>query len=497
MTPAALPAAKPLYDTGAVGVVEAQAASALGGDAFELMRRAGLSAWRFLLQHWPSAQRIVVACGPGNNGGDGYVLARHARESGREVRVLRLGGHEPRSPLARHACADFERSGGRVATFAGEMPAGDLVVDALFGIGFQRAPDAELEAFIAAINRCGPDVLALDVPSGVDASRASVTGGAVRAARTLQFIAEHAGLRTGGVLECTGCLALAGLDVPRTAFAGVVPAAQLLEADMLPAMLPPRRRNAHKGESGHVLVVGGDEGMGGASMLAAEAALRTGAGLVSVATRPQHVTALLTRRPELMARGVDHATALAPLLSVADACAVGPGLGRGDWGEALLSAALATGRSLVLDADALNSIAAKPRALPADAIITPHPGEAARLLGVLASDVQSDRYTAARLLCENLGCVVVLKGAGTLVAAPGQTVRVIAAGNPGMAVGGMGDALTGTIASLRAQGFEPFDAAATGALLHAAAGDAAAAAGGERGLLPSDLVDALRRCVNP
>jgi len=270
----------------------------------------------------------------------------------------------------------------------------------------------------------------------------------------------------------------------------------ILEPGDLARWLRPRANDSHKGDHGHVLCVGGDAGSGGAIMLCAQAALRTGAGLVSVATRAAHVAPLLARQPEAMVHAVDSGEDYAPLLQRADVLAVGPGLGRGEWGRALLDGALRSGKPLVLDADALNLLAGAPGVSPADAVLTPHPGEAARLLRTGAHEVQGNRAGAARTLAERFGCVVVLKGAGTLVAAPdGRSVQV-AAGNPGMATGGMGDLFTGVIAALRAQGLEAFDAAACGALLHAAAGDAAAA-GGMRGLLPGDLLPELRRLANP
>jgi len=500
MSPPATAGATPLYDTAALRTLEARATVALGGEPYELMRRAGQAAWRFLLRHWPSAHRIVVVCGPGNNGGDGYVLARHARESGRDVRVLRLPMHAPRSELAQRACADYGAGGGGIETFGEDVhdvTDCELVVDALFGIGFARAPDAETARLFAAIDHAGADVFSLDAPSGIDVDRAGAPGDAVHAARTLQFIARHAGLCTGAALDHAGEPALATLDVAAETFAGVAPAAELLSPECLRRAFRPRPRNAHKGQSGHVLCIGGDDGHGGAAMLCAEAALRAGAGLVSLATRSMHVPAMLARRPEAMAHGVGSADALRPLLDAASVLALGPGLGQGGWGRALFDAALDAGKPTILDADALNLLAKEPRALREDAVLTPHPGEAGRLLGIDATDVQADRYSAVRTLCERHHCVVVLKGAGTLVAAPGRIVRVIAAGNPGMAVGGMGDVLTGVVAALRAQGFDAFDAASIGALLHAAAGDAAARDGGERGLLPCDLFPALRRLANP
>ena len=267
--------------------------------------------------------------------------------------------------------------------------------------------------------------------------------------------------------------------------------------DALPAWLPPRPSDSHKGANGHVLCIGGDHGSGGAIVLCAQAALRAGAGLASVATRAVHVPALLARQPEAMAHAVESADALALLFARASIIAIGPGLGQGEWGRAMLAAALATSKPLVLDADALNLLAAAPRALPADTILTPHPGEAARLLDSDIASVQGDRNAAALALVQRYGAVVVLKGAGTIVAAPGRIPRVVAAGNPGMATGGMGDLLTGVIAALRAQGLDAFDAASCGALLHAHAGDLAAREDGMRGLLPSDLLPWLHRCANP
>ena len=487
-----------LYDRAALRALESAATARLDGDGFALMARAGQAGWRELLKRWPQAQRIVVACGPGNNGGDGYVLALHALECGREVSVLRPDGQEPRGELARRARDAFVRAGGRIDVFEGRVPECGVVVDALFGIGLSRPPDKGAAALIDAINAADAPVLALDAPSGVDTDTGAVHGIAVRADATLQFIAAHAGLATGAALDHVGGLALASLELPPGLFDGVAPVATRLCRDDLRGRFPPRARGAHKGSSGYLLCIGGDAGTGGAVLLAAEAALRCGAGLVGVATHPAHVAAALARRPEVMARAVDGAGALRPLLARAGVVAVGPGLGQSAWGSALFGVALACGKPLVLDADALNLLAKGGSAQPlaADAILTPHPGEAARLLGVPTAEVQADRYAAARGLCGRFGCVAVLKGAGTVVAAPGARPQVVAAGNPGMASGGTGDVLTGVIAALRAQGRGALDAAATGALLHAVAGDLAADESGERGMLASDLFAPLRVLVN-
>lgn len=482
----------PLFDPAALRMLEARGTAHCDGDAFALMARAGQAAWRCALKHWPQAQRIAVACGPGNNGGDGYVLARLAQEAGRAVCVLRLG--EPVSELARRACADYLDAGGGIETELGEC---DLIVDALFGIGLSRAPGADAATLIEAINAHRAPVLALDVPSGIDAKTGDALGAAVYADCTLQFLARHRGLRTGAALDRCGELELATLELPASVSDGIAPAALAYRADALPAFFPLRPRDSHKGRNGHVLCIGGDAGSGGAILLAAQSALRSGAGLVSVATRTVHVPALLARCPEAMAHAVEGTAELLPLLERAGIVAIGPGLGQGEWGRALFQAALACDKPRVFDADALNLLASSGASLRADDIVTPHPGEAARLLGCTTAEVQRDRFAAAAALQAKLGCAVVLKGAGSIVQVAGRPPAVVCAGNPGMGTGGMGDVLTGVVAALRGQGFDARGAALAGALLHAAAGDAAAREDGERGLLPSDLLPWLRRLANP
>jgi NAD(P)H-hydrate epimerase len=486
-----MPAPLALYDVAALRAIEARATVALG-DEFALMQRAGAAAWRELLAQWPQARRIAVACGPGNNGGDGYVLARHALESGREVRVLQL--RPPRTAPAQRARDEFVQAGGGIETGVPAFAECDISVDALFGIGLSRAPEGDAAAWIDAIDGAGIPVLAIDVPSGVDADRGSVPGAAVRATRTLECIASKAGLRTGAALDHAGELSLATLDAPASAFDGIEPVAEGLGAESLARFLPKRRRDSHKGDHGRVLCIGGDHGMGGAVLLCAEAALRAGAGLVRVATREAHVAPLLARCPEAMPVGIDDSHSFASLLERDGVFALGPGLGQGEWGRALFSAAISSGKPLVVDADALNLLAQSPRAWP-DAVLTPHPGEAARLLGCSNAEIQRDRIDAAKRIAERFDAVVVLKGAGSVIAAPNRIPRIIGAGNPGMAVGGMGDVLTGVVAALRAQGLDAFDAATAGALLHAVAGDVAAQ-DGERGLSPRDVIARLRRVAN-
>ncbi|HHW4683838.1 MAG TPA: NAD(P)H-hydrate dehydratase [Xylella sp.] len=485
-----------LYDTAAACALDAQVTTYLADDGYLLMQRAGHAAWELLCQRWPAARQVLVVCGTGNNGGDGYVLASLAQRAGWRVQVVHLPGCGPASLLAQRVCADYLAAGGQVTLFPCPLDAADVLVDALFGIGLNRCLDVPTQGLIDALNAAGRPVLALDVPSGVDAERGAIFGTPVRAHVTLQFMVRHVGLYTGQALDSVGERLLAELDVPPALRDTLAPCAEGWTPEILASRLRPRRRNSHKGESGRVLCVGGNGGHGGAIILSAEAALRSGAGLVQVATREAHVAPLLARSPETMPCGVAGSADVMPLLAAADVVAVGPGLGQEAWGQALWSATLDSGCPLVVDADALNLLAATPCTLPSGAILTPHPGEAGRLLGCETVQVQADRRAAAQSLAARFGAVVVLKGAGSVIAAPGGLPCLIDAGNPGMAVGGMGDLLTGVIAALRAQGYPAFDAALLGVLLHAAAGDRVVRDGGERGMLPSDLLPVIRRLIN-
>lgn len=480
-----------LYTVEQVRALDRRAIDVLGIPGFELMRRAAAAAFASLRRHWPQARRLAIWCGPGNNGGDGYLLGALAREAGLQVALVALSGQASGDAL--QARTAFERAGGRVQLLDGDapLPEVDVHVDALYGSGLNRAPDAAVADLIQRLNACSRPVLSLDVPSGVDADHGICPGAAVKAAVTVSFIAAKRGLYTGAAPDHVGQLELESLHLPDALWE-----AQPLDAELLrDEVLPTRQRSAHKGDNGHLLVVGGERGMAGAIRLCGEAALRAGAGLVSVATHEAHVPALNAGRPELMAHGVGGPQTLLPLIDRADVLCVGPGLGQGAWGHALWLTALDSDRPLVLDADGLNLLAIEPRRFDRAAVLTPHPGEAARLLGTTIAAVQADRFTAARDLARRHGAVVVLKGAGSLVAHPDGRVGVCPWGNPGMAVGGMGDLLTGVIGALLAQGATAWQAASMGVALHARAGDAAAIAG-ERGLLPSDLLPVLRRLGN-
>ena len=520
MTLAALPliAGAPVLPAAAVRELEQAVAAEDGIATGELMARAGHEAFAVLRERWPQAKRIAVVCGRGNNAGDGYVLARHAHEAGLAVTVLQLPGEHHASGDAAAALAALPVP---LHSFEpGKLADVDVIVDALFGIGLRGKPSSAAAVVIAAINASHKPVLALDIPSGLDAETGAGANHAVHATLTVTFIAVKPGLISGRGIEAVGALRLCSLGISATRIALAKPAEWLALAD-LRARLPKRRRASHKGEQGHVLVVGGSAGMGGAARLAGEAALRAGAGLVSVYCHRDYVGGLAAARPELMVTGYDPVPdfhQMNPLVARAEVIVAGPGLSTAAWAMPVIDNLLHAQHSplphaqpsathqtppslshaplaqtylhktLVLDADALNLLAMRPPAEPlAQVILTPHPGEAARLLGISTAEVEADRYHAARTLQQRYGGVVVLKGAGTLVT-DGEHLSVIAGGNPGMASGGMGDVLAGVIAALRSQGFSLYDAARLGAALHAWAADQAVAKrGGERGLLASDL----------
>lgn len=485
------PYSRDLHTVEQLRVMERAALAALGISGHELMRRAASAALNSLRRHWPQLQHICIHCGPGNNGGDGFLLGVLAREAGLQVELVALSATaHGDAALARAA---WEADGGKVQLWDidGVLPAAELHVDALYGIGLNRAPEPAVAQLIEQINHSGRPVLALDVPSGLNTDTGACPGVAIRACVTVTFIAGKRGLHTGRAADQIGVLELATLGVPDSVYAVTSPDAQLLIADAL----PPRLRYANKGDNGHVLVIGGEHGMAGAVHLAGESALRAGAGLVSVATRAEHVFALNAARPELMAHGVDGPQALAPLLERAGVLALGPGLGQAAWGHALWLTALDANKPLVLDADGLNLLAREQRRFTVPTIMTPHPGEAARLLGVATREIEHDRFAAARELAKRYAAVVVLKGSGTLIADPDGRLDVCPWGNPGMASGGMGDLLTGIVAALLAQGCGAWRAARLGVGLHARAGDRAAQQG-ERGLLASDLLAPLRELGN-
>ena len=483
-----------LYDAASTRAIDAAAISTLAISGLDLMERAGEAAFATLCTRWPDVRRVGVVCGTGNNGGDGFVVARLGAAAGLEVDVRVVGDA---STITGDAARCYERLRAAAIPSAGFSAAFsdvDVVVDALFGTGLDREVGGDQRRAVALINESAAPCLSLDMPSGINADTGRLLGLAVRAAATVTFIALKQGLLTGDGPAFAGDIVFRGLDVPAAVKTGIACTAQRLDYTACVRHFSPRMRTAHKGDFGHVLAVGGAPGFSGAIRLAGEAAARVGAGLVSVATHPGHAAGVNATRPELMCHAATAPADLRTLLS-ASVIALGPGLGQGDWSRAMFAGTRDARCPLVFDADALNLLAQDPDRRD-DRIITPHPGEAARLLGATVAEVQADRFAAARAMQERYGGVVVLKGAGTVVYEPSTVPLVISAGNPGMASGGMGDVLTGIVAGLVAQGLPLLDAAAVGACIHAWSADQAAR-DGERGLLASDLMPFIRQAVNP
>lgn len=503
-----------LYTAKDAAMIDRHVIEQVGVPGYRLMLRAAQAAFELLRFKLPKAQSLVVVAGGGNNAGDGYALATIAHRAGWQVQVIALVTPDSLKNEASQAVADCVKAGVRCVGFndIAVLPDADVYVDALFGIGLCRAissgPFAEA---IQWLNATPKPVLALDTPSGLSVDTGHPLGLVVQADLTITFIVVKRGLLTGQGPDVTGELWFDDLGVSETLAAELCQGVRYLTLSTVP-LLPRRLKSAHKGSFGDVLIVGGDVGMAGAAVLATEAAISGGAGRVTLVTQPEHLTAALMRCPEALSAAITDvdtaATQLAPLLQKAKVIVLGPGLGVGAWGVALARAVLAQASMrhdvlLVLDADALNLIASGalewPKSLGQRTIMTPHPREAGRLFSAVkradglggdevdVGTVQADRFSMAQYLADGFGAHLILKGVGTVIAgacekaetgtlesAPDHTVAqqgVCALGNPGMAVAGMGDVLSGLLGALLAQGLKPSDAAALGAVVHAAAGD--------------------------
>jgi len=465
---------------------------ASGTQGFELMQRAARATWRAMVRQWPSANELSVLTGHGNNAGDGYLVAVLAQRAGWSVRVLAVADPQRLQGDAALAYAEAVSENIFIETWTAQAELRGIVLDALLGTGLTgevRAPYAEA---IAAINACGLPVAAVDIPSGLCADTGRVLGAAVHADLTVTFIGLKLGLFTGDAADVVGELVFNDLHAdPQLVEAASVSARRLM-AGNLPRLVP-RTPTSHKGKCGHVLLIGGDRGLGGAILLSAQTALRSGAGMVSVATRSEHVGAALARLPEAMVLGTSSANQLMELLQKVSVLVVGPGLGQASWGRSLLSAAANAPLPQVWDADALNMLAEERVILPKDCVITPHPGEAARLLGISTAQVQADRPAVAHALSKKYTAVVVLKGAGSLIASPDGRLALCHQGHPAMATAGLGDVLAGLVGALLAQGMPAFDAACLAVWLHANAGEQQGKNG--RGLAASDLIPAIRQLL--
>lgn len=519
-----------LYNCAQVRQIDEQAIAS-GIPAYALMQRAALALLRCIRQRLPATGHLLIICGGGNNGGDGYELARQAHMAGLSTQICWLVAPDNLRGAAREAadaalaasipCQPFAPADAAalISLLPERLRAGTVIVDALLGTGAAGAPRPAFEQAIVWINQSGLPVVAVDIPSGVNADTGFVLSQAIKATVTLSLMARKQGLYTGDAPAFTGELYFDDLAVPAAVLADApasTPSALAIDASVL-NRLPLRSRSAHKGDAGRVLVVAGDHGFGGAALMASEAAARAGAGAVTLMTRQAHVAPMLSRCPEIMVHALEHwqgeaAERADRLLHHASSVVLGPGLGQSAWSNALLhqvlTRAVARQIAMVLDADALNLLAAQavvwdelaPASVRAQWIITPHPGEAARLLGCGTQDIRADRLAAARALQKKTGTVVVLKGAGTVLALPQPDAvpEICLEGNPAMAAGGMGDVLAGICGALLAQpAISAPQAARFAVCAHGEAGDLAAAElHANRGLLATDLLRFLPRLLS-
>jgi NAD(P)H-hydrate epimerase len=490
------PIKAPIYQTAQIREFERMAVERFHVTPDVMMQRAGKAAFDFLQRRWPQAQNIAIFCGSGNNGVDGYVLAQLVQERGMKVTIWQVGEPNPEKKEAYEAFTGCQQANISINTFTDkvDLEHPDVIVDAICGIGAHEAMRDNVVSAIKRMQKKQVPILSIDIPTGIDADTGNTLGAAVQASATITFIGLKLGLMTGDGIAYTGELVLNDLQFPTELYSYIAPIAERVTVNTYATYLKPRRRDWHKGLSGHVLVIGGELGFSGAPRMAASAALRVGAGLVTVATRVEHSALINENFPEIMCLGVNEPHELDKLLTRANVVVFGPGLGQSDWSKALFQYIGKTELPIVLDADGLNLLAGTDKTNE-NWVLTPHPGEAARLLGVSVQSIQEDRLSAIKSISKRYGGVCVLKGAGSLILAPNALPALCDKGNPGMASAGMGDVLSGVIAGLMAQGVPLSDAAKLGVCMHAIAGDLAAK-DGERGMVATDLLVHLRRISN-
>ncbi len=494
----------PLYSVEQVREFDRLAIEEMGIDSYSLMEQAAEAAFAALLVQWPQVRNLLVFAGTGNNAGDGYVMARLAQQHEIDVQLIAL---TPLSALKGDAkrAAEAAVSDGIAPIQLDEIewPQSGVVVDALLGTGLKGPVTGDYQSAIELMNQHALPVLSVDIPSGLDGTTGAVHGVAVKADMTVTMVANKQGLYTGHGPVVAGDVRLARLGLTDELFKRQNNQQDLINWHSIHRQqwLSPRAADSHKGDHGHVMIIGGDLGLGGACIMAAGAALRSGAGRVSVATRPEHVSALLARYPEVMAHGVQSGQDLQPLLTAADVIVIGPGLGTNYWGQQLLQQVMAIDTPVVLDADALNILSdgrLQHNLAERLSVLTPHPGEAGRLLKQPAQTIQQDRIVAAKQLAELFSSVVILKGLGSLVSTETRT-SICTDGNPGMASAGMGDVLSGVLGAIvavhSAHELTLSDAVKLGVCLHSAAADDAAAQG-QKGMLATELLPAIRQLVN-
>lgn len=489
------PFPNPIFNTDALRGIEKLAAALSGAS---LMPIAGLAAAELARELLPgTATSVLVVAGPGNNGGDALVAARHLKNWFYRVDLVFLGTVDTLSPDAQAAHGAWLAAGGTCLGTIPDSGTWDLVIDGLFGIGLERPLEGMFADTVAALNALNTPILSLDVPSGLNADSGQVMGCAVHASHTLTFIGLKPGLLTADGPDYCGDITLHTLELNTVAMAP--PNGWLLERPLVAKLLPRRALNSHKAVFGSAAILGGANGMAGAALLAARAALKLGAGRVYAGLLDDTLSGLDLAQPELMLRAPDALLAQDNLTALV----VGPGLGQSAQAARLLRQAIERPLPLVIDADGLNLLAADAELQDlcaqrgAPTVLTPHPAEAARLIGCATEDVNYQRPDVATILATRLNAFVVLKGVGSVVAQPNAAWYLNGSGNPGLASAGTGDVLAGMIGALLAQGMSMRDAVLLGVHLHGAAADELAGAGiGPVGMSASEVIDAARALLN-
>lgn len=484
-----------LFVTEQIRQCEKIAVQALGMAETELMLQAGTAAFNTLKKLYPDVRVIAVFCGGGNNAGDGYVLARLAHQHGFSVIVYCYKAIEELPPIAHQAALQALAAGVLCQSYDEVIDSEvELLVDALLGIGLKGHVTGIIAQAIHLMNDSTLPILALDIPSGLNADTGEAFNACIKADVTVTFIAPKVGLFTMDGPDHCGQIVCHHLQLNHY-MATLQPAAYQLNEKTVDGFISPRRKNSHKNNYGHVLIIGGGPGMPGAAYLAALAAYRVGAGTVTIATMGEHAGKVLPLLPEALIYDVDDPNALLPLFAKASVCVLGPGLGESAWAHALFKITIASQLPLIIDASALRLLAEHPQ-YDDNWILTPHPGEAAQLLDCSVADIQHDRCRSAERIQKQYGGCVVLKGAGSIVTTEEKEHYICSAGNPGMATAGMGDVLSGVIGGLLAQHMPIAKASTLGVWLHAQAADQAILAQGQVGLMASDLMPHMRHQLN-
>jgi NAD(P)H-hydrate epimerase len=501
---------KPVLTRTEVRELDRRATAEACVPSLELMESAGHGATEVLLARFPDVRHVAIVCGPGNNGGDGFVVARLIKTHGHDVRVFYIGETEKiRGDALENYRVWIDAGGaltsvdeGSLAVLDAALAEAELVVDALFGTGLDRELTGLAREVVSRLNGAQRPILALDLPSGLDADRGVPLGIAVRATVTATFARKKRGLCTPSGAEHAGEIEVVPIGIPEEVEERVGYGAAEFEAVDVAALIPRRGASSHKGSSGRVLILAGSPGKIGAALLVARGALRAGGGLVTLAAEPATAQLLEQRVLEAMTARLDPEAperSLDALLEHTDVVALGPGLGFDAFARRIVDhVALAWPGRVVVDADAITSFRDRAEMLArarGKLVLTPHPGELGRLLGGSASDIEADRYGAVVRAVERTGQVVLLKGASTLVAGPGEKITVNPTGNALLATGGAGDVLCGVIASLLV-GSEPYRAACAGAYVHGSAADLLKRElGVDRGVLAHEVADAVPRAL--